>query len=334
MIIISSIELSTKHKNQVFDLEKKIITEAYTRDSIISKRDSLIKTLEIRLEREKIKRLKLEKAISPRIINPDYFIKLRKYKKIKVTIESVDDLEALRIAGNLNNGFKLANWEVSLIPLRDDWINIKDGITMEVHTAIKEDDFSKEIINAFDELKRIFDDNGILAETWYTRSINPIYEINVLIGFKPVPDIFLSRKQLKIIESLSDSKLKTLNLEAIKELEELRVQYNAINDSVGNLLMKEHPDKYHNRSDFIDRSGDWFTKWHGGSDKIKKDEMYVYRRDYKTKVQLIINEYKRRYPEAKRMTDEMPYMSEGLKNIIDYGAFYWIIRLLKQFSEL
>ena len=55
----------------------------------------------------------LEKDISPRTIPLGYFLKLAKYKNMKVSLESVNDIEALRLLNDLYRGFKFAGWEVS-----------------------------------------------------------------------------------------------------------------------------------------------------------------------------------------------------------------------------
>ncbi|OGU49006.1 MAG: hypothetical protein A2080_03060 [Ignavibacteria bacterium GWC2_36_12] len=342
MVINTSGELTRTQEKELSDLNEKLKREEFARDSI-SKALSIELTQRSReLENEKIKRLELEKDISPRIIKRDYFARLRKYKNIKVAIESVNDLEARRFAGYLNSGFNLANWSVVLIGLREDWLNIEDGVTMYARVAISEDSLSKEIMQAYGELIKIFKDNKILLRPWVNKSRYPEYEINIIIGFRPVPNIFLNTKLANSNISLSNIELKELCSETIKQLDELSKMYKEKKESADSIFKEQNPNKF--EADFFsgklsgiafyDSSRIWNQKRDSVANKIEEEERFVFKRDYDEKVQLILDEYIKKYPEARKILSDKHYTREGFRYFyFSFPNFYWVLKeLLEKFS--
>jgi len=69
--------------------------------------------LETNLEKEKLSRLELEKAISPRYIEQDEFAEnMRAFKGTKVKILSIADSEAWYLAGQIAFALNYAGWEI------------------------------------------------------------------------------------------------------------------------------------------------------------------------------------------------------------------------------
>ena len=83
------------------------------------------------LEAERTTRLELEKSLIPRHVDQFAIVdKLKPYKGIKIAIESIDDFEALRLAGQLYALTTMSGWEVvSMRPMPpSEWPITVDGV--------------------------------------------------------------------------------------------------------------------------------------------------------------------------------------------------------------
>ena len=173
-----------------------------------------------------------------------------------------------------------------------------------MHTAIAQDSISKEIQKASDELVKIFEKNNLFVKTERLGNRYPSYGIKIIIEFKPIPNVFLTKKTNTTI-NLSDMELRKLNFETIAELDQFEKHYKAKNDSARdvfwneNPLFRGNPDTYSSK-EIQDSINIHMVKEESIIDKIQKEKMYIYIRDYATKVDWVGDKYLRRFKKLKK----------------------------------
>lgn len=159
---------------------------------------------ESKLEKERGKRLELEKALAPRQISINEFARyggdkpvsnidnLKLFSGVEVDIRCINDTEAIRTARNLVSVLAMAGWKIRDTGIDSD---ILDGIN--IGASIKADLQN----DAATILAGFLQDNDIVATNY------PFFDnvadtvIHIKIGFKPSP-YFSHKKGLEFIDDL------------------------------------------------------------------------------------------------------------------------------------
>jgi soluble cytochrome b562 len=178
-----SSQLDAKRKIQLMGLESEVIK---------SKQD---------LEKEKIKRLELENAVSPRLMEQlKSSNNLKPFKGIKAIIKSIPDIEAKRTAGQIAATLNMAGWDIEFAPYNPKDI-FQDGVIVERAVGARpENDISGP---ASDMLITQLQDNNIESHTMPASEL-PINTIIVKVGFKPYK--YFTDKKVEEIKKDSTSK--------------------------------------------------------------------------------------------------------------------------------
>ena len=136
----------------------------------------------LKLEKEKTKRLELEQAVSPRIMEQYKSSEaLKAFTGITAIITNIPDIESQRMAGQLAATLNMAGWKIQFSPYNPKDI-YPDGVIIETNVgAIPKEDISSK---AADLLLIQLQNNKIDSRTMPARGL-PADTLVVKVGFKP-----------------------------------------------------------------------------------------------------------------------------------------------------
>jgi hypothetical protein len=148
--------------------------------------------MKVQLEKERTKRLELEQAVAPRIMEQQHSsTALKQLKNVSAIISSINDIESKRTAGQINATLQMAGWRTKIVPYDPKEI-YQDGVVVErnVGRLPKDDNSGK----AADELVNQLKKSKIESHRMPARKL-PKNTIFVKVGFKPY--VYFSDKMVE-----------------------------------------------------------------------------------------------------------------------------------------